>query len=1579
MPSKVKGKKKKKNKHVDNKMEFLKNAIRKGFLKKIICGDDGNEEFVRHRKELKDEKERLKIISDNNNSNNGDVFNSLMWNELFIQRMNQGETLHTIIYDYKSGEKTIINRGGPETITEYQKSILKEDKEFQKWMEKKKEIELAKACIFENSLKKKKSSKKIVKGKKSNDSVVFMGTLKENSETLNTIIFADDLDDNIEEETNELCKQEVLIKDEVKKEGIKLKDEIIINEDKEELIEEENVLVIDEMVDNEDESSESSEDEVFKSNDDKVKILEKKKKRKIESSEKKKEISVKAILQSDKSNKQKNNVKIIKNTDEDQHIYQNEEIPDIFGENIDESTTTDTTYITQLTYNNNGTYPTTAVPINVTLNMGDNTESSESFTLNLPNKKESVAIKEDNIVIKENVIMPISDNIDNSLPTIDIINSTINDPQTDSIAASNFTFPNFCFSSLDIIVNKLIDTNKAVDCLDEVHDLFTGISENLDDSKIYQIAMKRVNRGCLKYIFESNESPKQKFSVFWKNTVKTNNLQLKFLEEELIEKKKKSAFLLQQIETDKLEREKLLENEILEKERIEEESDIFENLTVPPYSPKRRDEDSIGSSDIMDYEAEFDHIIKDSNKDLLGLEDCSAYSSTITEIKVNSPPISPLPSHNKFKDIHVTMPKLPVKKYSVEKNDLIEAQEIYLLETSSRKQTPFYNEGGSRRQTPVDIPSRMKTPFSIETPRLQTANFPPEESSRKTTPFLPEENNRITTPFSRDRPSRKQTPLLAEANNRIKTPITNSIMESFHTEISFVPKSAAEIALTFSEENSEILTTFIENNKKISSKSVTPLSIIAKTPTSGIPQILAEPIRSPSTPESFFELTQLKYNQTFQSYDSSSPEVLDFETDESMKLPSGGKSVDYFSEDFQENSNIELLDSRTKSKSNSQVINIPRTFIIDENVSVTKEISSFEIGDDNEPVKERIDYTIKNVNNYIMKEFVLDLPFPETIEIEDTNNDTMIEKKACTIENDNNCIMKEFVLDLPCPETIEIEDTNNDAKNENNNYFFKKIIKEINKAAKIEFIIENKRNIYETNKESNQETNFIYDSSYNNDKEKKIAFERKSLTVKKKKYSGIKKYKKILRQPFPINSRGQELDEVLFDPESLSLHMFSVRQGFIVKHQTVNISTVYVTDSEIPKMVTIRSGEVVGGYIGTIKTSDWKVMIGDITDGIEKQCKKKYEKNEKRELYNVNEINPKFNSNNINCYSTKWNSNRSGIFESQNFLNNSSLSGLKSKILNQTGSNSLVQKMVDSNINNDYNENENYELENEIIPQISYPKEFNTLYHNLSQQNDEQIAESESDDDDEAVYNEDRNDINDYDNDVSIDGNNINGESLQDNLLLKTVKFHIEEKSDVNNGLQGYGDTTWSFPDFNNFDNKKPLVKSEEYCERVSKQTPDEATMHEAIEAASQSFEQILKKTINVPVSSSSMEFSRPGSIKQAINKIKEKNFHKFKNNQNDKIDQDLVKQVPYSIRHYPLPKDEENNIKLPSAPSCPNTSENNKSPSKHRKFVAMTYPIPGQNDDSVFDDNDNNNGNNRSIELPTDEDNLFTNSLFSL
>lgn len=88
---------------------------------------------------------------------------------------------------------------------------------------------------------------------------------------------------------------------------------------------------------------------------------------------------------------------------------------------------------------------------------------------------------------------------------------------------------------------------------------------------------------------------------------------------------------------------------------------------------------------------------------------------------------------------------------------------------------------------------------------------------------------------------------------------------------------------------------------------------------------------------------------------------------------------------------------------------------------------------------------------------------------------------------------------------------------------------------------------------------------------------------------------------YPIRNFGQEFEEVIYDPQTYLLHVFSTRNGAVVSHNIVHISSVYVTRSLFYDMVTIRTNSPLlntnvssNGYLGTIRADYWNLLINEI-------------------------------------------------------------------------------------------------------------------------------------------------------------------------------------------------------------------------------------------------------------------------------------------------------------------------------------------------------------------------------------------------
>ncbi len=96
------------------------------------------------------------------------------------------------------------------------------------------------------------------------------------------------------------------------------------------------------------------------------------------------------------------------------------------------------------------------------------------------------------------------------------------------------------------------------------------------------------------------------------------------------------------------------------------------------------------------------------------------------------------------------------------------------------------------------------------------------------------------------------------------------------------------------------------------------------------------------------------------------------------------------------------------------------------------------------------------------------------------------------------------------------------------------------------------------------------------------------------------KMQRILTR-YPIRNFGQEFEEVIYDPETYLLHIFSTRNGIVVSHNIVHISSIYVTRSLFHDMVTIRTNSQLvtsdvscNGYLGTIRADYWNLLINEI-------------------------------------------------------------------------------------------------------------------------------------------------------------------------------------------------------------------------------------------------------------------------------------------------------------------------------------------------------------------------------------------------
>jgi hypothetical protein len=88
---------------------------------------------------------------------------------------------------------------------------------------------------------------------------------------------------------------------------------------------------------------------------------------------------------------------------------------------------------------------------------------------------------------------------------------------------------------------------------------------------------------------------------------------------------------------------------------------------------------------------------------------------------------------------------------------------------------------------------------------------------------------------------------------------------------------------------------------------------------------------------------------------------------------------------------------------------------------------------------------------------------------------------------------------------------------------------------------------------------------------------------------------------FPMHSRGLDVDEVSFDPDSFFVFVTRVREGFTLRDMSIHINDVYVTQSRFPDMVTLRASPRSGydGYLGTIQHSAWSEVVKTMEDAID--------------------------------------------------------------------------------------------------------------------------------------------------------------------------------------------------------------------------------------------------------------------------------------------------------------------------------------------------------------------------------------------
>jgi len=88
---------------------------------------------------------------------------------------------------------------------------------------------------------------------------------------------------------------------------------------------------------------------------------------------------------------------------------------------------------------------------------------------------------------------------------------------------------------------------------------------------------------------------------------------------------------------------------------------------------------------------------------------------------------------------------------------------------------------------------------------------------------------------------------------------------------------------------------------------------------------------------------------------------------------------------------------------------------------------------------------------------------------------------------------------------------------------------------------------------------------------------------------------------FPMHSRGLDVDEVAFDPDTFFVLVTRVREGFTLRDMSIHINDIYVTQSRFPDMVTLRTSTRSGydGYLGTIQHSAWSEVVKTMDDAID--------------------------------------------------------------------------------------------------------------------------------------------------------------------------------------------------------------------------------------------------------------------------------------------------------------------------------------------------------------------------------------------
>jgi len=75
-----------------------------------------------------------------------------------------------------------------------------------------------------------------------------------------------------------------------------------------------------------------------------------------------------------------------------------------------------------------------------------------------------------------------------------------------------------------------------------------------------------------------------------------------------------------------------------------------------------------------------------------------------------------------------------------------------------------------------------------------------------------------------------------------------------------------------------------------------------------------------------------------------------------------------------------------------------------------------------------------------------------------------------------------------------------------------------------------------------------------------------------------------------MKHKGNEFEEILFDPHSLLIHALHVVAGNIARHSSTHVSEIFVIVKENrPGLCTLRrvNGTSQGSYVATVRREEW--------------------------------------------------------------------------------------------------------------------------------------------------------------------------------------------------------------------------------------------------------------------------------------------------------------------------------------------------------------------------------------------------------